>query len=433
MAMEEYRKGNRTLCVVIPTGGGKTVTAAAFAKRHVEKNPAAKILFTAHREELVSQAYDTLTDAGLQCGVIQASPTREYNPFRTVQVASIQTLMARDLVPDATMAIFDEVHHMPSDKWAALAMEYRKRRIPIIGLTATPIRADGRGFEGIMDAIVVPITMKQLIGQGFLVPYTLIAPPDVLKNDQIAQKPVDAYITHASGRKCIVFATNVKAAKEYTEQFNAAGIACATVWGEMDPVDRRRVLAAYKVGDIQVLTNVGVLTEGFDDKPTSCVIIARSVGSLALYLQMAGRGLRCSPESDKTDAIIIDLNGNCRKPSIGEPADDRDWTLEGLGNTKKNLEQAKERFCPVCKVLIDADSETAYCELCGIARPEAVPPTVVNVKLVKYAALQKETEAQRRARFEGMKAIARTKGYSQWQPHMKFKALYGERPPRAWW
>lgn len=429
LAGGEFAKGHQAVCVVMSTGAGKTRLGGAACYRHLVKKPEGSIIWISHREELVEQAYDDLTSWGLSVGAIQAKPTREFNPFRPVQVASTQTLLARNLVPNATLGVLDEFHHYASDKWEGLGLEYRKRRVPLIGLTATPIRSDGRGFEGLMDALVCPITMKELIAQGFLVPYELHAPPKPLKNDQIAQKPVDAYLELAAGRKAIVFAGNIKAAKEFQAQFIAKGIPCGMVWGDMDGADRKRVLDEYRSGRLRVLTNVGVLTEGFDDRSTSCVILARSVGSLSLYLQMCGRGLRASPETLKTDCVIIDLQGSSR--IHGEPADDREWTLEGEGIRKKALEQPKERFCLVCKVLLEPDSGTV-CDLCGIARPEAVPPEVMNVKLVRYAAKLREPEHVRKEYFLKLQAIARANGYSPWQPVMKFRAIYGEDPPRAW-
>ena len=122
--------------------------------------------------------------------------------------------------------------------------------------------------------------MKELITQGFLTPFVLVRPDHQLENDQIAARPVDAYKAQAPGRKAIVFALHTKAARDFTEQFNAEGITAAMVWGDMPPGERRQTLDKYKAGEITVLVNCGVLTEGFDDRPTSCVILARSVGSL---------------------------------------------------------------------------------------------------------------------------------------------------------
>lgn len=149
MIGNEYRQGRRAIVVVVPTGGGKTVLSTALISRHLAKRIDGKALFVAHREELVSQAFDTLEAAGLECGVIQANPTRIYNPFRPVQVASTQTLISRKLVIEGvTMLVLDECHHYLSDRWCAIGDEYKKRGALVIGLTATPIRGDGRGLNG---------------------------------------------------------------------------------------------------------------------------------------------------------------------------------------------------------------------------------------------------------------------------------------------
>lgn len=431
MVREEFRKGNTAVCCVMPCGAGKAHSLAMLAKMHLTKKPNGKVLVCAHREELVAQLWDTFTSHGLSCGVIQASPCRECNPYRQVQIASTQTLVARKLSLDISMLMPDEAAHYSSDKWSELVTPYKARKIPIIGATATPIRADGRGFEGLFDALVIPTSMKELIDQGFLTPYELHAPPSPLRPGQIAQSPVDAYREHASGRKAIVFAGNVKAATEFARQFNDVGILADVVSGETPGGTRRQILDRYKRGEIRVLCNIGVLNEGWDDPPTSCAILARSFGSLSLYIQSASRCLRISPSTGKENAVIIDLYGNCRT-ELGAPADDREWTLEGDGIKHKKLEQPKERFCPVCKVLLEPDAGRV-CDLCGIARPEMTVPEVVNVKLVRYEALQKENPDQRRARFEKLKAIAREKSYSKWQPVMKYKALFGSPPPREWW
>jgi DNA repair protein RadD len=280
------------------------------------------------------------------------------------------------------------------------------------------------------DSLVVPVTMKELIENGFLVPFELIAPEKPLSNNQIAMKPVDAYLKYATGRKAIVFSGNIPAARAHCDEFRAAGITCEVVWGEMDGGDRRRVLDDYKYGRVQVLTNVGVLTEGFDDKPTSCVILARSVGPLSLFLQMCGRALRASPSTAKDNAVVIDLHGSCR--IHGSPDDDREWSLDGDGLNRKNLEQPKEKFCRVCKVTLEPGMDGLVCEFCQITKPEAVPPSVVNAKLVKYEHLQKDSPAVRRARFERLKQKGRVKGASPWQAVVIYQKLYGEKPPREW-
>lgn len=427
LVREEYRKGAKWVVLVMATGAGKTRTGGELARAHLAKNPSGKVLWIAHRDELIGQAYDDLTELGLSCGVIQANPCRPSNPFRPVQVASIQTLIARNIVvDDVTLFIYDECHHCMSGTWSEYVLRYKANGVRGVGLTATPIRADGLPLGDIYDAIVSPISMTELIEQGFLTPYELQRPPGPLKPRQIAQRPVDAYLEHAKGRKTIVFAPNIVAGRLFAEDFRNAGISAEIVTGTLDAGSRRRVLEQYKTGEIQVLVNVGVLTEGFDDRPTSCIILARSVGSLTLYLQMCGRGLRNSPETGKTNAILIDLYGSSYKHL--EPAAERTYHLEGDGvRSGKSVPLGPEQFCTVCGVTMDPDD--ASCPECGTAKPGQMAPEVVGVPLVKYAWMRTRRPDQRAKDLRLWLDAARADGHKEGRALHKYRAVYGDWPP----
>lgn len=427
LVRQEFKKGNKWVCLVMATGAGKTVTGGFFAKAHLEKVPTGRVLWTAHREELIGQAYDTLTELGLSCGVIQATPVREVNPHRPVQIASIQTIIARNIVvPDVTLMIPDEAHHLPSDKWSAPILRYKQAGAFGVGLTATPVRADGLPLGDIFDEIVSPITMAQLIEQGFLVPYELVRPKKALRRGQIARRPIDAYLQHAAGRKTIVFAGNILSGEMFRDQFRENGITCELVTGEMNGAERRAILEAYKDGKVQVLCNVGVLTEGFDDRPTSCVILARSVGSIGLYLQICGRGLRTSPETGKTDAILVDLYGSSW--THGAPHEDRTYDLHTDGIRRKNLPAAPERFCAICGVTMEADA--IVCVECGTEKAGITPPDVVNAPLVKFAWMRKKGTDDRVKYLKRWLAEAEElERKPGWAMH-KYKACFGEWPSR---
>ncbi len=407
---------------------GKTALASHICSGVVAKG--GTVLWFAPREELVAQGYDALTALGLSCGAIMSNPLRPPNPHRPVQVASLQTLLARGIIPDVSFVVGDEAHHFVADEWGKLLAEYRNRKVRGIGLTATPVRADGRALEAGFDDLIVPVRMKELVANGVLVPCQVHAPASPLRSNQIAQRPVDAYQALAPGRKCIVFAGNVKSAEEFLAEFIAAGIPAGLVTGAMDVGERRRTLEAYKSNSLKVLLNISVLTEGFDDPATSCVILARSLGSLGLFLQITGRALRASP--GKTDAILIDLHGSSL--AFGAPDEDREYSLEGDGIVRKNIKRGPERFClGGCGVLI-TDPDATVCNECFIMRPEVggVIPDVTNTKLVRYEAKLRESTEKRKAYFEKLKVIAVTKGYSPWWAHTKYKSIYNERPDRSW-
>lgn len=274
------------------------------------------------------------------------------------------------------------------------------------------------------DALIVPVTMKELIRTGFLVPFTLIRPDRQLATDEIARRPVDAYRENAMGRQAIGFALHIKAATEFCDQFKAEGIPSGIVTGVMAAGERRTVLEQYKSGVLRVLWNVGVATEGFDHRPTSCVILARSIGPLALYLQTLGRALRC--DAGKENAVLIDLGGSSW--THGSPDDDRTWSLEGDGTGRKSaLPSPPERFCAVCGVLVEVDAPS--CPGCGIAKPELTTPEVVNAKLVKFAHKLKEPPDKRAACLARWMGESEAKGHKIGAAFYKFKGVYGVTPP----
>lgn len=424
MLRAEYVKGNKWTCVVMPTGAGKSALAAFVVDAHIEKDIKNKVLVVAHREELVEQLYDTMTVQGIRCGVIAANPTREVSPLRRVQIASIQTLVARDLHLDGiTMFVYDECHHSLSEGWSVLALKYKATGAYGLGLTATPIRSDGLPLGDVFDALVQPVTVKELIKLGLLTDFDIRRPPSQLKKLQIAQRPVDAYKALAPGSKAIVFSSNVKTAKDQAKEFCDLGIQAEALDGKTPSGDRKAMLKRFKAGTTRVICNCGVLTEGFDDPECSTVILARNVGSIALYLQMVGRALR--PHEKRGDAMIIDLCGSSW--THGTPADEREWTLDGEGIRKKKQEQAPERFCPSCGVLMDKDA--TECGECGKLGQAMLTPEVTGAKLVKYEGMRKKSPTERAKSLRKWMTEAEMAGHKIGKAFYKYKAVFGEYPP----
>lgn len=319
-------------------------------------------------------------------------------------------------------------HHLVAESWKKLDDHYRAKGVLGLGLTATPVRADGRALGDVFDDILVPVTMMELVTAGVLVPCRIVGPDRPLRSNEIAARPVDAYKAHAEGRKTILFAGNIKAANSFAGEFAEAGYKVGVVTGAMDPGERRTTLGAFKAGKINILCNVGIATEGFDDTPTSCVILARSLGSLGLYLQIVGRALRSAPHVGKTDALLIDLHGSSR--AFGPPDEDREYSLDGDGITRKNAEKMPNAFCAGCGVTVAPGS--TVCGKCSVEKPELNVPNVVKAKLIRYENKMRESPEKRRAYFEKLKKTAAEKGYSKWWPVTKYKVLYGERPPPGW-
>jgi DNA repair protein RadD len=314
----EIRGGKRAVCLVVPTGGGKTRIGAEIARGHAARG--GSVLWLAHRTELVGQAADRLRAEGLAVGLIAAGV--QADGAAPIQVASIQTLIARAARPTATLLVLDEAHHYVADEWGDVAQHYASTFR--IGLTATPERSDGKPLGDLFESLVAPVGVAELTEQGFLTPCEVLAPRRRLKR-AMAGDPVERYIAVARGRRAIFFAASVEQAEELAERLLAAEIPAACIHGETPPSERASALDRFVRGELVALTNVFVLTEGTDLPPAEVCVLARGFSNASTYLQCVGRVLRPSP--GKSGAIVLDLCGVSR--TFGVPADEREYSLEG--------------------------------------------------------------------------------------------------------
>ena len=323
----EINAGKRRVLMVAPTGSGKTVIGAEIGADAVQAG--ARVLYLVHRRELVKQSSAKLHALGLDHGIVAAGfPTRPNDP---VQIASIQTLHARTArssrmeLPIAEVIVVDEAHHATARTWARLLAAYPDA--VIIGLTATPCRADGRGLGGIFEALIECPQVADLIEAGFLVPTRVYAPsaPDltgvrVRAGDyveaQLAErmdvpKLVGDIVTHwhrlADRRRTVVFAVNVKHSVHLRNEFQRSGVVAEHLDGSTPAAERDAILARLAKGTTEVVCNVGVLTEGWDMPEIGCVIVGRPTKSFGLYRQMVGRGLR--PADGKDHVLVLDHAG----------------------------------------------------------------------------------------------------------------------------
>lgn len=412
--------GSRAVLAVLPTGAGKTNLGCELARSAVAKGR--KVLWIAHRTELIEQAYDRLREFGLNPGAIAAGTVRPPQPFAPVQVASIQTLLARHTRPQANLVIYDECHHAPSDLWSQLVEDYRASA-HLIGFTATPERSDGRGLGNLFTRIVVGARVRELVDLSFLVPCEIRRPASKMRPGAIAQRPVDAYLTEANGRRAVVFSPNVAAAKAHLEEFTAAGIRAALVHAGTPPGDRATTLRGLHSGAVQVLLNVYVCTEGWDCPPISCVILARGCGTAGIFLQMVGRGLRLAP--GKLDCLLLDLHGISH--IHGHPEDDRVYSLEGKG-IRRGDDATVEGDQPSCRVCGAPVQPGEACPECGTEPRVMVPPTVTGAPLVRYAAKRAEGPEKQAETLARWMRTGAEKGYKDGWASQKFKSVYGAWP-----
>lgn len=406
----------RSVLLVAPTGAGKTRIAAEIIRLAVERGK--RTLFLAHRTELIDQAYDALARLGLSVGVIAASSNKTVNPYRPVQVASIDTLNAREIRPISDLVIEDEAHHGAATTHRALLDHYRGATL--VGLTATPERSDGSGLGGdLFSELVVVATPAELLEQGHLVPMEIVRPAAPLRPGKIAQRPVDAWRQHAAGRQTIVFCASVEHADRVSGEFAMDNVDTAVVSAETPHHTRTQSLRLFRSDDVRVLCNVAVLTEGVDLPNTSCIILARGVGTAGLYLQMAGRGSRPAP--GKSNCILIDLRGVSHQ--LGHPYDSRTYSLDGRGIASKT-EAAEQSYCRVCGAPIEPGGACTECNI-G-ARDRSI--TVTGDVLVKYAAMRRLEPSAKRAWLTEWLAQARHRGYKQGWAYAKYRAVFGEAP-----
>lgn len=397
--------GARAVLLVQPTGTGKTRTLTEAVRGHVSRG--GRPLWVAHRRELLSQAEDALRGGGL-------------TPERDVWVRSIQELRVSG-GPPATMLVVDEAHHLPSSDWSQLRTEQYPDAL-LLGATATPERGDGRGLGALFDALVVGITVREAMAQGWLVPAEIVGPDRALDPGQLAQDPVDAYVEHAAGTRAIVFAPTVDLAQDYALRLRERGTTARAVYGAMPARDRTAVLAEYAAGTTRVLTSVGVLTEGFDCPATETVILARGFGTSGGYLQAVGRGLRPSP--GKTRCLVLDLRGATH--DHGPPDDERTFSLDGRG-IRRAADEIDVRFCPVCGAPVVTDA----CETCGHAgEMRQRPPRVLGLPMQRFARVRQDDDEQRAVRLSRWLAHARSKGWREGQALHRYRAAYGDWPPR---
>lgn len=315
-----YKLGKRAICIVMPTGSGKTRLGAEYVRNHIRR-PGCCVLWLAHRKELIEQAAWRLREEGLDVGVIAAG--LEENPERPVQVASIQTLVARGRLPEATLVVFDECHHYVADDWGKIAAHYSSAIR--LGLTATPERSDGKPLGDLFDGLVVGPSTHELTELGYLVPCDVHAPAQRLGNDELCQKPVEMYLKLSPGKRAFVFTLRKHTALKLAEAFVEAGVSAGCVTQDTPKAERAQLVEAFRKGELLVLCNVQVFTEGTDVPEAEVCILARGAAHASTYLQMIGRVLRPAPGKER--AMVMDLRGVSR--SFGLPSDERVYSLHG--------------------------------------------------------------------------------------------------------
>lgn len=361
--IHEYDTGTRRMIISAATGSGKTIIVSKLYESIKTRLPG-KMLFLAHREELVDQAIDKLRIVNPDIKVDKEMAGHRADPvFADVIVASVATLGRKNTkrIEDYNWNTFDkividEAHHTPAQSYKNIlcAADVFHPNSPklLLGITATPQRSDGKALADIYQKIVYVYSLRQAIEDGWLVDVRGLQLTTATNLNEVKQSAgdfqredlsravntpernkriVEVWQERGENRQTLAFTVDIDHAQKLALAFNEAGIKAEAVWG--DDKDRAQKLQDFRDGKIKMLCNCAVLTEGYDDWHIACVLLARPTMSAVLFSQMIGRGTRLqegtgnlkaikftdpgwSNPVTKKDCLIIDVVDNCSKHSL---------------------------------------------------------------------------------------------------------------------
>ena len=360
--IEKALRLHRSVMAQMPTGTGKTYLLTAVIDSFVNNNPMEKVWIVAHRRELVSQIDETVR----KFHSYSASNTSTL--LSSVKAMSIQWLMRHydEIEEEPGMIVIDEAHHALAKTYKEMWSRFPKAKF--LGLTATPCRLNGKGFTDLFDVLVQSWGVPEFISKGRLATYDFVS----IKSDGVTQQLIDSLQKRGADgdyqnkemdmllnkkpsierlyrsleefgkdRKGIVYAINISHAQKITKLYQEHGVKAIAIDSKTLATERQQDIEVFKKGDIQVLVNVDIFSEGFDCPDVEFVQLARPTLSLAKYLQMVGRGLRVA--KGKKNCVIIDNVGLYRV--FGLPSQVWNWNamFEGKLKVGKKKETPKER------------------------------------------------------------------------------------------
>jgi len=466
MLADSLRRRHQAPVLVAPTGSGKTRLAAAICERAISKGN--HVLFLAPRRGLVFQTADSFHDLGIDAGVIMSG--EEYDPRHMVDVASIDTLTARlsaDRITNAlhsveksSLIIVDEAHTSVSkvraDVLTAIKSGDYGQGKRLIGLTASPCVAGGGGLGSVYDDLIVPVSMRELIDDGYLAqPRYFSAPKPDLSNvamtageyrqndlgdafaDSVLMGDVlTNWVRIAKNTITVIFTPTRANAAELVERFNRAGYASEYVDANTKDDERARIYHRLQTGQTKCLMNVGIVSMGTDIPAIQTVVMATATKSIAKWMQAIGRALR--PSDGKDCAYIIDHGGMSIDPNMGPVEDIVDWLLDEkekvqdrILQRKKDKKEPKEITCTACATVFKARHD---CPNCGHTMKQPTEPLdyyeadLVEVEVTGKKANSTMSRKDKMEFYGGLKSYAMSRGYSEgWADH-KYRAKTGVWP-----
>ncbi|MBK6089661.1 DEAD/DEAH box helicase [Ruminococcus difficilis] len=367
-----WHEGYRAPCIVLGCGGGKSCIVAEIARRTTFNGK--RVLFLVHRKELVDQITATFARWGVLMDLCF--------------VGMVQTITRRlKKIPKPALIITDENHHSLATSYKRIYEHFSD--VPRVGVTATPVRLNGDGLGDVNDKLIIGKSTKWLIANGFLAPYDYYAPSVAdltglhTRRGEYVQSDIDKamiqnkvfgdviayYRKLANEKKAICYCASIKHSKATAAAFCDAGIRAKHIDGDTPKNERDRIISAFRKGEITILCNVDLISEGFDVPDCECSILLRPTHSLTLYIQQS---MRCMRYRKDKRAIIIDHVGNYARH--GMPDDDREWTL--AKKEHKRIQTEKENsesvvMCPECFFTFARENaENGCCPHCGAPLPK---------------------------------------------------------------
>lgn len=352
------------------------------------------MLFFVHRKELVNQIKESF---------VKQNVNLKYCTISTVGKVANRL----NILPKPSLIIVDESHHSRAKTYQKIFNFYSD--VPRLGFTGSPWRMNGKGFDDIYSKMIEGNSVKWLIKNYKLAPFTVygyqLGDKSKLKSHggDYTGKSMDDYsksIIHgdivkswkkfADNRKTIVYCHSTNFSKEVAQEFRKAGISAIHVDAKTPPTRREKIMRDFKAGKIKVLCNVDLVSEGFNVPDCSCVVLLRPTKSLVIYLQQSMRAMRYQPDKH---AIIIDQVGNFEQ--FGLPDADREWSLKSRGKTSRNAtpDGIAIKTCPHCFAVIKASS--VHCPICNYDFSEEIRRIENNKKQELQKIKMEETNRER--------------------------------------
>lgn len=391
-------KGGRAGIAALPTASGKSIVIAEIIKRILMKKPHVRAMMLTHVRELIIQNFEKIQSIWPTCPAGIYSAGVGFRQFSNpVTYGGVQSCYKKTELFGHIDVLFIDECHLVSENGETMygqmiaGLKLTNPNLVVLGLTATPYRL-GLGYltnGPIFDDIYYDITsmedMVRLIDEGFLsdlVSFNMENMIDTSKmkklggefnnksldenvnRDEVTRAIVNETMVKAQGRnKGLAFCVNKQHAENMSMRFNEAGLRCMYMHDGLSKKERIDVLAAYERGEFNMLTNVGVLTTGFDAPDIDYLVCSRPTESASLHVQMLGRGMRVHPSKDNT--MVLDFAGNClRLGPINDPVIPQP---KGVGNG-----DAPIRICDACGAQNHASARK--CKECN----EPFPPPKVK-------------------------------------------------------